>query len=401
MSGGPLSGLIVLDLTQFLAGPYGTQILGDLGARIIKIEPTEGEMTRGVPPHFHRGESAYFLSVNRNKESLALDLKSKRGREIFLDLVAKADAVIENFRPGVMDRFDLGFPVLKAANPHIVVCAISGFGQDGPYRDLPAYDIIVQAMSGGMSITGQSDGEPVRAGVPIGDLCAGLFSVVGLLSHLLETRSTRKARYIDVSMLDCQISMLSYQAAYYLHSGQVPGRQGRAHDSIPTYRAFRCSDGKEIVVAANTEAMWRSLCQAIGLPELIDDPRFRLNRDRLENRDVLEPLLERQISAMPADAVLEKLMSGRVPAGPINDLEAALSDPQVLHRNMIACIDDGAGGSIRVAGNPIHILESPPESHVFPPTLGSGTRKILADLLDFSDADTDRLIDAGVVRATP
>ena len=240
MRHGPLSHVTVLDMTQFLAGPYGSQILGDLGARVIKIETPEGDITRNTPPHFHQGESAYFLSVNRNKESIVLNLKEARGRELFLDLVKKADVVLENYRPGVVKRLGIDYPVLRAANPRIVMCSISGFGQDGPYRDRPAYDIIIQAISGGMSLTGEEGGKPVRAGIPLADLSAGMFGAIGVLAGLAKVSATGEGSFLDVSMLDCQVSMLTYQAAYYLMSGEVPGLQGRGHRSLTTYRAYLC-----------------------------------------------------------------------------------------------------------------------------------------------------------------
>jgi crotonobetainyl-CoA:carnitine CoA-transferase CaiB-like acyl-CoA transferase len=265
---GPLSHVTVLDMTQFLAGPYGSQILGDLGARIIKIETPDGDITRNTPPYFHQGESAYFISVNRNKESLVLNLKEPGGRELFLDLVKKADVVLENYRPGVMKRLGIDYPALRAANPRIVMCSISGFGQDGPYRDRPAYDIIIQAISGGMSLTGEEGGKAVRAGIPLADLSAGMFGAIGVLAGLAKVNASGEGGYFDVSMMDCQVSMLTYQAAYYLMSGEVPGLQGRGHRSLTTYRAYLCGDGIEIVVAANSEKMWESLCAVVGLPDL-------------------------------------------------------------------------------------------------------------------------------------
>ena len=393
---GPLSELVILDLTQFLAGPSATQILGDLGARVIKVEPPEGEMTRRLAPHFHKGESAYYLSVNRNKESVALDLKSEKGREVFLKLAATADAVIENFRPGVAERLGIGFEQLRKVNPHIVMCGISGFGQDGPYRDKPAYDVIVQAISGGMSITGERGGRPVRAGVPLGDLCAGMFGVIGTLATLSKERAQREATYIDVSMLDCQISMLTYQAAYYFMSGDVPGPQDRGHASIPTYRAFTCSDGVEVVVAANTESMWRGLCEAIGMPELIEEERFRLNADRLANQAELAPMLEIAFAKLTAADALERLEKQRVPAGPINDLAAALSDRQVKHREMIAELEDGDGGSIRVAASPLKI-NGAGGNRAYPPVLGHDNDRVLSELLDLSEHEIDELRAVGAI----
>jgi len=395
--GGPLSRLLVLDLTQFLAGPYAGQIFGDLGARVIKIEPPVGEMTRTIAPHFVKGESAYYLAVNRNKESLAIDLKHARGRAIMLDLVKRADIVLENFRPGVAARLGLSYDALKAANPKIIVCSISGFGQDGPYRDRPAYDIIVQAMSGGMSITGERGGKPVRAGIPLGDLSAGLYAVIGALAALERVRQEGLGSYIDVSMLDCQVSMLVYQAAYHLLSGEVPGPQGRDHLSFPTYRALRCADGIEVVVAANTERMWSDLCAALGCSDLPADPRFRANDDRLRNRDALVPLLEDAAAAIPSERLLAALAAAQVPAGPINTIDRALADPQVRHRDMVVELTDGEGGSVRVAGNPLKFAGQSTREHAYPHRLGADSGAILRELVGLPEEEVASLAKAGII----
>ncbi|HMA73416.1 MAG TPA: CoA transferase [Xanthobacteraceae bacterium] len=394
---GPLSRLLVLDLTTFLAGPYATQIFGDLGARVIKIEPPGGELTRAIAPHFVKGESAYYLAVNRNKESLVLDLKTERGRTIMLDLVRRADIVLENFRPGVAARLGLGYEALKAANPKIIVCAISGFGQTGPYRDRPAYDIIVQAMSGGMSMTGERGGRPVRAGIPLGDLSAGLYAVIGALAAVERVRHEGVGAYIDVSMLDCQISMLVYQAIYHFISGEVPGPQGREHVSFPTYRAFRCADGIEIVVAANTERMWSDLCTALGCSELPADPRFRLNEDRLRNRAALMPLLESAVASIHSDDLLTKLAAAQVPAGPINTLDRALANPQVRHRDMLVELTDRDGDSIRVAGTPLKFEGRRSREHAYPHRLGADTADILREFLGLSEDEITHLAKTGVI----
>src|SRR5580700_3340973 len=392
---GPLSRLLVLDLTQFLAGPYAGQIFGDLGARVIKIEPVGGEMARTIAPHFVKGESAYFLAVNRNKESLAVDLKHARGRSIVLDLAKGADIVLEAFRPGVAARLGLGYEALRAVNPKIIVCSISGFGQDGPYRDRPAYDIIAQAMSGGMSMTGERGGAPVRAGIPIGDLSAGMYAVIGTLAALERVRSEGVGAYIDVSMLDCQIAMLVYQAAYHLLSGEVPGPQGRDHLSFPTYRAFRCADGIEIVVAANTERMWSDLCAALGCGELPADPRFRLNEDRLRHRAALAPLLEAAAAKIASADLLVKLAAAQVPAGPINTLDRALSDPQVLHRDMVMELTDDDGTRIKVAGNPLKFANERAPQHAYPHRLGADSAGILHELLGMPEDEIASLAKEG------
>jgi len=394
---GPLSRLLVLDLTQVLAGPYAAQIFGDLGARVIKIEPPGGEMARAIAPHFVKGESAYYLAVNRNKESLAIDLKTERGRAIMLDLVRRADIVLENFRPGVAARLGLCYEVLKEANPKIIVCAISGFGQNGPYRDRPAYDIIAQAMSGGMSMTGELGGKPVRAGIPIGDLSAGMYAVIGALAAVERVRHEGVGAYIDVSMLDCQISMLVYQAAYHLIAGEVPGPQGREHVSFPTYRAFRCADGIEIVVAANTERMWGDLCAALSCGELSADPRFRLNEDRIRHRAELAPLLEAAAAQIRSDDLLTRLAAVQVPAGPINTLDRALADPQVRHRDMVVELTDCDGDSVELAGTPLKFEGCSSREHAYPRRLGADTADILRELLGFPEDEVMRLAREGVI----
>ncbi|MGF6651800.1 crotonobetainyl-CoA:carnitine CoA-transferase CaiB-like acyl-CoA transferase [Paraburkholderia youngii] len=245
-------GLRVIDMTLFLSGPYATQVLGDLGAEVLKIEPLTGDNTRVLPPNFIGEDSAYYHSCNRNKRSIALDYRTSEGVKLLEELVAKSDVFIENLKPGAMARSGITYERLKEINPRLIYCSISGFGQDGPYAERPAYDMVVQAMSGGMSLTGERDGKPVRAGIPLADISAGLYAVIGILAALLRCEETGQGEYLDISMLDCQVAMLSYQAAYYLASGKVPGTQGREHESIPSYRAFTARDGMEVVVTANT-----------------------------------------------------------------------------------------------------------------------------------------------------
>jgi CoA:oxalate CoA-transferase len=305
--------------------------------------------------------------------------------------------VLENFRPGVAARLGLAYETLKVANPKIVVCAISGFGQTGPYRDRPAYDIIVQAMSGGMSMTGELGGKPVRAGIPLGDLSAGLYAVIGALAAVERVRHEGVGAYIDVSMLDCQIAMLVYQAAYHLIAGEIPGPQGREHVSFPTYRAFRCADGIEIVVAANTERMWSDLCAALGCVELPADPRFRLNEDRLRHRAALTPLLKAAAAKVQSDELLAKLAAAQVPAGPINTLDRALADPQVRHRDMVVELTDRDGDSVRVAGTPLKFEGRSSLEHVYPHRLGADTADILRELLDLSEDEVARLAKQGII----
>ncbi|MBI2960258.1 MAG: CoA transferase, partial [Betaproteobacteria bacterium] len=339
----PLAGVRVLDLTQFLSGPYATMILGDLGAEVIKVEPPQGDATRTIPPNFVGEESAYYLSINRNKRSIVIDLKKPQGRELVLKLAKASDIVIENNRPGVIDRLGLGYSELSRANPAIVWASISGFGQDGPYRDYPAYDMIVQALSGGMSLTGEPGRPAVRAGIPIGDLAAGMYAIIGILAALHESKATGRGKRIDVAMLDCQVAMLCYQAAYYLVSGKVPRPQGREHDSFATYRTFEAGDGVSVVVCANTEKMWQDMARILGLGELVDDARFRTNADRHEHRSALVPLMDAAFLKRPAQEWILDFRKAGIPVGVVNTLDRALADPHVLHRNMVVNMTDEAG----------------------------------------------------------
>lgn len=395
---GPLRNITVIDLTTFLSGPYATQILGDLGAEVIKVEaPGKGDATRILPPHMVHGDSAYFHSTNRNKKSLCLNLKDPRGRQILLDLIAKADVLVENFRPGVMDRLNLSPQALLEQNPRLVVCQLTGFGQDGPYRLQPAYDMIVQALSGGMSLTGAKEGRPVRAGVPLGDLSAGMYAVIGTLAALEERHVTGQGQVIDVSMLDAQISMLSYQAQYYLVSGNVPGRQGAQHESIPTYRSFMCGDGLEVVITANTEPMWVSLCKVLGLPELIEDPRFVDNRMRLNNRAALWDILDPAFAARPSTEWLPLLVEEGIPSARVNTIDQALDDPQVKSRHMRAEARAADGRSLPITGDPVKFPAHGERDFVIAPRLGEHTADLLDDRLGLSAEEIDGLVRDGVV----
>ena len=395
---GALAGLRVLDLTTFLSGPFATQILGDLGAEIIKVEHPDGDMTRLLPPYFVGPDSAYFHSINRNKKSVCLDLKTEQGRALLADLVAKSDVVVENFRPGVLAKLGLSAQSLTEQHPSLVWCSLSGFGQDGPYRDRPAYDMIVQAQSGGMSLTGDPDGRPVRSGIPIGDLAAGLYSTIGVLAALQSRRSSGKGQIVDVSMLDCQIALLSYQAAYHLNSGVVPGRQGTGHDSIPTYRSFTCGDGTDVVITANTERMWAGLCDALDLAELKQDPRFVNNERRYANRFQLWEMLEARFRKQPAEGWLARLLECDGPAAVVNTLDKSLSDPQVQHRGMVLTLEDGEGQKLGVAGNPIKMSRTRRERHTFPPRLAADTAGVLAGVLGLDAASINSLASSGAIK---
>ncbi|MBO9577461.1 MAG: CoA transferase [Microbacteriaceae bacterium] len=393
---GPLAGVTVLDLTQHLSGPHATMILGDFGARVIKVEPPAGDPTRRIGPYFEDGDSDYYHAANRNKESVVLDLKAPGGREALLALAAKSDVVVENFRPGTLEKLGIGFEALSGANPRIVLCSVTGFGQTGPYIHRPAFDIIVQGLAGGMSLTGEADGRPVRSGLPIGDVVAGVYAAAGALAGLVEVARTGRGTTVDVSMLDTQVALLSYVGTYYLASGDVPGPQGRGHMSIPTYRAFTCGDGKELVVAANTEPFWQGLARAFGVPELVDDPRFLDNELRREHRPELDAILEARADALTAPVLLARLTEEGVPSAPINDVAAALADPEIRERDMVLTLA-GRGDSIRTLGSPVK-FSAGPAAAVAAPRLGADTANVLRDVAGYDD---DRLAELAASGAVP
>jgi crotonobetainyl-CoA:carnitine CoA-transferase CaiB-like acyl-CoA transferase len=388
----PLQGTRVLDFTQFLSGPFATQILGDLGADIIKLEPPQGDPIRVVPPHFVGETSVYFLCINRNKRTVAVDMKTAEGRELVRKLALACDVVMENFRPGVLDRLGLSADALRKEKPELIWCSISGFGQDGPYRNKPAYDMIIQALSGGMSLTGEEGGAPVRAGIPIADLGAGLYAAIAVLAALNRRHATGKGETIDVSMLDCQAAMLCYQAAYHMHSGVVPGRQGRGHESIPTYRSFACRDGVSIVITANTERMWQGLARVLRREDLLSDPRFVTNTERLAHREALWPILDKAFLARSADEWLPLLEAEEIPVGVVNTLDRVVSDPQLVHRNMLLQLEGAEGQNARVMGNPIKFKDADRESADYPRDLGADTAEVLRDVLRLSAEEIANLI---------
>lgn len=393
---GPLAGIRVLDFTQFLSGPFGTQILGDLGAEVIKIEPPSGDLSRSVPPNLVEGDSSYFLSINRNKRSIVIDLKSEIGVDLALRMMDACDVVIENNRPGVMERLGLGFATVRARNPKVVYCSISGFGQTGPDRDLPAYDMIVQAMSGGMSMTGEPGRSPVRAGIPIADLNAGMYAVIGILAALQERQRTGRGGFVDISMLDVQLAMSSYLGASALFTGVSPGPQGRGHESIPTYRSFTCSDGVDIVVTANTQRMWLDMCRAMGLSELGTDVRFATPAQRLAYRSELWAILEPRFRERDSQKWIACLSAVSIPVGPVLDLCSALASPQSVARGMVAEMQSVAGSQVRVPGNALK-MGSPAPAPSYPPHLGEHTERTLCEWLGLDEAALQVLCNQGVV----
>jgi len=391
-----LDGLKVLDLTRFLAGPFGSMVLADLGASVLKVEQLTGDSSRGNPPYFLHGDSAYFLAINRNKRSIALDLKSSEGAEIMRRLIADSDVVLDNLRAPQREALGLDFERLAAINPRIVSCSVTGFGSDGPYADRPAYDIVVEALAGIMSLTGPVGGPSVRAGVPIGDITAGLYMAIGTLAGLEHLHRTGRGTHVDVGMLDSQVSLLSYLAQYYFTGGLVATHQGRAHVSIPTYNTFVTREGMEIVIAANTQEMWRALCGVLGLEELVGRPEFATNADRLAHRRELVPLLAAAVAERGADELHERLVAAGVPAAPINSIEQALHDRQVRHRDMVVTAPHRFGGEFTTIGVPVKAESAPGGEFFSPPGIGSDSVAVLRRL-GYDDDAIAGLLDRGVV----
>lgn len=393
-----LDGVRVLDLTTFLSGPFGTQLLSDLGAEVIKVEAASGDSSRHIPPHFVSGASAYFHAVNRNKSSMQLDLKSEKGIEVFLALVEKSDIVIHNFRPGVMDRLGLTVQKLEEVNPRIVSCSISGFGEYGPRKNIPAYDAMIQAWAGGMSLTGHPDSPPSRMGLPIGDLAAGMYAALGSVAAHLSSRTTGRGSHIDVAMFDSQLALLVYQAVYYMISHEVPGPQGAGHLSIPTYRSFLCGDDVYVMITANTEGMWKAMCEVLGLDGLVEDARFLSNASRLENAKELWALLEPAFASRASIPVVEELLAAGVPAARVNSVADALEDEQTRARNMVVSLTTHDGDSVDVPGNPIKSTGVRPDAEfVAAAPLGSDTAMLLEKLIGLTREEIAELQSSGAV----
>jgi formyl-CoA transferase/CoA:oxalate CoA-transferase len=391
-----LDGVIVLDLTRMLAGPFTTMILGDLGAEVIKIEdPENGDPTRDIGPFFVDGMSAYFISINRNKKSLALDLKSDKGREIFYKLVEKADVVVDNFRPGVLSRLGIEYETLKKINPKIICCSISAYGEEGPKRDHPAFDLAIQAYSGAMSVTGEPGRAPVRMGIPIGDLAGGLYGAISVLAALQKRERTGEGCRIELSLLDCTFSLLTYMVQYYLSAGYVTERVGSGHPSIVPYQAFETRDGY-LVVAVFTERIWEGFCKALGLEKLVDDPRFLNNSKRVENREALIPILQERFHERSTDEWLEILNRYAVPCSPINTIDKVVKDEQIRMRNMVVEFFHPTYGRVKTLGTPVK-MHGEMEEFDPAPTLGEQSERILTHILGLSEEEVRKLKEDGVI----
>jgi len=391
-----LDGLQVLDLTNYLAGPYCSMILADLGADVIKVErPGTGDGSRQWGPPFLQGESAYFLSVNRNKKSLTLNLQSEAGRTILQRLAASSDVVVENFRPGTVQRLGVDYATLSERNPRLIYCSISGFGQDGPYREKPSYDLVGQAMGGLMSLTGEADRPPVKIGVAITDIVAGLFATIGILSALHAREQRGRGQLIDVSLLDGVVAVLSHQAGSFLASGVNPARLGSAHPTIAPYQAFKAADAY-FVVAVGNDGLWHRFCRGLGLTALLTDPRFATNPDRVQNREALTQILDEVFATKSSREWVDLIDAAGVPCGPVLQLSEVFDDPQVLHRRMVEEVQHPTAGRIKVLGTPLKLSDTPAAIRTPPPTLGEHSVEILRRL-GYDDAAIEALAKSGVI----
>lgn len=377
---GPLSGVTVLDLSRVLAGPYCTMVLSDLGARVIKVEAREGgDDSRHYGP-FVEGKSAYFMSLNRGKESIALDLKAAADREVFEGLLARADVLVENFRPGTMDRLGLGWPVLHARHPRLIYAAVSGFGRTGPYSNRAAYDIIVQAMGGIMSLTGHPGAPPVRVGASIGDIVAALFLSIGIGAALYHRERTGEGTLVDVAMLDAQVAILENAIARFTATGTLPGPLGARHPSITPFDVFAAGDGYLVIAAGNNQLFGR-LCSVLGRADLATNPLFVTNDLRTRHHAALKDELESTLRLRPVREWLSLFGEAGIPSGPINTVDKVLADPQVQARNMVVSVDDPEAGRVVMAGNPIKFSAFPDFATRRPaPDLDEHRQQLLAEL---------------------
>jgi crotonobetainyl-CoA:carnitine CoA-transferase CaiB-like acyl-CoA transferase len=394
---GPLDGLTIIDFTRVLSGPYCTMLLADMGARVIKIEhPERGDDTRGWGPPFIGDESAYFLSINRNKESLTLDLKKPGAAAIVDALLQRADVLVENFRPGTMERLGLGYAQRAPKHPRLVYCSISGFGQTGPRRQQAGYDAVVQAEGGLMSITGDADGPAFRLGVAISDIVSGMFAAQGITTALYARERTGRGQLVDIGMLDATSALLTYQAAIYFATGTPPRRLGNRHPTIVPYETFPAADG-DVVIAVGNDEQWRRFCTVTKLDEMARDPRFESNRRRVENYDALRSILTQRLGTRRRDEWLNDLRAAGVPCGAVRDVGEVLADSQLDDREMVRSVDHPTLGALRVLGIPVKLSDTPGAVRTAPPTLGQHTDAILRDDLGLSEADVLRLRSDGAV----
>ncbi|MEO6456835.1 MAG: CoA transferase [Chloroflexia bacterium] len=392
----PLDGIRVLDLSRVLAGPYCTMMLGDLGADVIKVESPEGDDTRRWGPPYLGSESAYYLSCNRNKRGMVIDLSTREGQEVARRLVAQSDILVENFRIGTMDKWGLGYEALREEHPGLVYCSISGYGRTGPDAALPGYDFVMQGAGGIMSITGEQGGPPAKVGVAIVDLTAGMFALSSILAALRVRDQTGQGQHIDISLFDSHLAWLGNVGSNYLITGKTPARYGNAHPNIVPYQAFETLDGW-IIVAVGNDRQWRHFCKAIDQPELATDPRYTTNDARVTNREVLIPVLASIFEAESSEHWLIRIEAAGVPSGPVNTVAEAIENPRVEARHMVEEVNHPAIGPLRMVASPLKLESTPPTIRRPPPLLGEHTDEVLREVLGYSGEEVVMLRSVGAV----
>lgn len=397
---GPLSGIKVLDLSRVLAGPWSGQMLGDLGAEVIKVEqPGQGDDTRKWgPPFLADGsrDSAYYLCANRNKRSVAIDLSKPEGQELVRQLAAQADIVLENFRVGGLAKYGLDYPSLKAVKPDLIYCSITGFGQTGPDKDKGGYDFLIQGMSGLMSVTGDADGHPLKVGIPVSDLTTGLYATISILAALQHRNRTGEGQHIDLALLDAQMALLANQGSNWLNGGAEPRRMGNQHPTIVPYQDFACADG-DIIIALGNDRQFRDLVHVLGLPDMAEDPRFATSANRSDNREAMFAQINPAIARWKSDELLAALEAAKLPCGKINTIPQALVQPQTVARELVQEIARDDGTPVRFVGFPAKLSTSPATYRLAPPRSGQDTRAVLGEVLGLTETDVDALKTAGVI----
>ncbi len=396
LSSSPLSGVTVVDLTRILAGPYCTMMLGDLGAEVIKIEPPRGDDSRGWGPPFVSGESAYFLAVNRNKKSVCLNLKMDEGKDVLRGLLEQADVLVENFRPGALERLGFGYPQLEKDYSGLVYCSISGYGHTGPWAERPGYDAVMQGEAGWMHLTGEPEGEPLKVGASLADVFTGMMAGQGILAALLERTRTGRGKKVDIALFDSVVSTLCYQAQGYLLTGREPERLGNRHPSLTPYETFETKDG-HLILGVGNDGLWQRFCLAVGRPDL-DESRFRTNAQRVENHPVLESLLQDLFKTMPTRHWIEVLESAGIPVGRVRSMSEVFQNPQVEPRQMLIEAEHPTVGPMKMTGNPIKLSGSGQRPPSPPPLLGQHTEDVLLSRLKLSREQIETLEKAGAVR---
>ena len=391
-----LEGVRILELGQIIAGTYGSQVLSDLGAEVIKIESPEGDLGRNPSVAPYKGASGLFLTLNRNKQSVVLNLKTEAGRKLFYALVEISDVVVDNFRAGVLERLRIDYATLSALNPRIIQCSVTGFGT-GAYKDYPALDLIIQAISGHMAITGEPNRPPARVGIPLADMSGGIYACKGILAALYARERTGRGQRVELSMFDAMLNLLGYVGTMWLSNGELPKPPGSGHDYTVPWQAFEAADGY-LVVATREDSFWRTLCDVLERPELATDPRFATNAERCRHRETLVPELERIFAARTVADWMTRLRAAQVPAAPVNHLDGAFAEPPVAERGMILEYDHPDVGRVRVPGNPIRMSEAPGTPCRPAPRLGEHTDNVLRELLRLSDGEIAALRADGVVR---